>query len=414
MRGRVYIPIIIILLLTACLFAQKKITDFRLAPASALDVKILFGLNSSANLHDEGNHYLLGGSAELEAEGKIESEEQILTADFDLHYAPFAAYTNYADTSYEDESRWRSYLYLREKIQTFFYLNKTNVFISASGNGKLQWQHYEEDDGEHSDVSGKYSLSGDIGFGRLRDGTASWRALEIERILLQEKVINEPLSHDAVLALAQAINRKWMYSLRHDRPAKYYYQEMESILNTYGVLDIPIYVWFKLKEIIDQRIEPREFGLRMSLGVQASGEVYHWYWDYPGDSAAGNRGEHGARPRLVLTSAYPLSYRWQFDENLEIFYNNGLSFGFSTIFTYLVHYNLSVKLYHHFDYKYHPEADFYDDTEKRIMQDIRAIVYYYIEDRFSISWHTKLVRYWNDERTETSFSTGLQFGYDLF
>lgn len=402
------------MLLTTCVFAQKKITDFRLAPASALDVDILFGLNSGAELADEGKRYVLGGVAGLEAEGRIENEEQILTADFDLSYGPIAMYTDHADTSYEDESRWQSYLYLREKIQTFFYLNKTNFFISASGNGRLRWHYYEYDDGEYSDVSGKYSLSGDIGIGRLRDGTASWRALEIENLLLQEKVIHGQLSHEAVLALARVINQKWMYNLHHDRPTKYYYEEMERILNTYGVTNIPVYVWFKLKEIIDHRIEPREFGFRMSLGVQASGEVYHWYQDFPGDSSAGNRGEHGARPRLVLTSAYPLSYRWQFDENLELFYDDGLSFSFSTIFSYVVHYNLLVKLRHRFDYKYHPDVDSYEDIEKRIKQEIRAVVYYYLEDRLSLSWHTDLVRYWNDERTDSRLYTGLQFGYDLF
>ncbi len=404
-----------LLLLIILLPAQKKITDFRLAPASALDMNISFGLGSSGDIYDNIMSYALRGDAGLRATGKMESEERTLTGDFNLRYEASIFNTDYSDTTIDDYDVRQTYLDLYEKFDSHFYLSRTSFFIAASGNGRIWWHYLENDDRESNEVQGYYGLSGDIGFGRIRDGTASWRALEIERILLAEEVIREPLSHTAILELAQVINQQLMYRMRYDRYTKYYYHDIENVLREYGASDIPIYIWFKIKEIIDERVEPREFGIIASAGLQLHGNAYHRYMDYPDDHSTDNAGEHKARPKLTITSAYPLSFRWQFHEDLELFYDdNGISFGFSNFFSYRVNYRLAIKLGQQLNYNYYQLPPLHNNTDTRLSQLVTAQLHYYIEDRLRITWSNSFLHNWKyeNEKRDAWYST-LNLSYDL-
>jgi len=69
-----------------------------------------------------------------------------------------------------------------------------------------------------------------LGVGRIRDAWPLLKARRISDILVAEGVIDRGLSDDELLDLSQFISRAWRLFALHDRPARFYYDSLETRL----------------------------------------------------------------------------------------------------------------------------------------------------------------------------------------
>ncbi len=353
-------------------------------------------------------------------EGKMESEETIFLGA--LHFSSALQHWNYDydDTTRNDHKYWETALHLAEKIQGLFYINKSNFFLSAYGNGLVSWRHHHlyEDDSIYKDyIDGAYTLASEIGFGRLRDGTASWKAMEIERVLIAEELIDEPFSKDFILSVAQIINQEWNFRIRYERFSKYYYEEINKVLKANGVVEIPAYVWFRLKEIVELEVQPREFGLQMSGGLAADGSAYYTYF-YDNDTViTQSHGYHPTKIKITFNSAYPLTYRLQYNERLDIFfdiaYGQDISFNSMIDLSYRVSDKLDISLENSLNYYTYQKSDIEQNGEKILTQRVSLSFMYYIENRVRITLRNLFQHEWKYYPSQKNiFSAGLSLTYD--
>lgn len=373
---------ILLLFFTTISFSQK-ITDFRLTPTAGYDMDIGLGFYGGEASGPEYKSQSISGTASLNFDGRLESETKVLSGNLYFSYSPAMDKIKYTDTiNRQHENLKSSNLWLSEKMSADFYINKSSIFWLMAGNGRLVWQSYNLDSNYNHVVYGDYDAIGGIGLGRLRDGTASYKAMEIVDILIREKVIEKKLKSDEILGLAQLLNQKWNFQLRYQRYEKFYYKEIEDYLKSIGIYRIPAYVWFKIKEVIDEDITPREFGLKLSGGFGLTGYGYASYSITDGDTLSELRGDPLVHFKTSLRLAYPLTYRFQLKEMMDLtITEKSPSFSSSLSLIYLIYPKFVADI--SFDWQ-----DYLDQLKQKRIKNhiIKFTLNYYLEDRTSIGW----------------------------
>ncbi|MEO0142451.1 MAG: hypothetical protein ABIL70_03225 [candidate division WOR-3 bacterium] len=325
----------------------------------------------------------LSGNTSLDFDGRMESEPRVFEGKLSFFYSPFLDNIKWTDTvNHRDEKLKGASLWLVEALSGDFYINNSNLFWLISGNGSVDWNYYNIDSNYSHDVYGNFDATGGIGLGRLRDGTASYKAMEIVDILIREKVIEKKLKSDEILGLAQLLNQKWNFQLRYQRYEKFYYKEIEDYLKSIGIYRIPAYVWFKIKEVIDEDITPREFGLKLSGGFGLTGYGYASYSITDGDTLSELRGDPLVHFKTSLRLAYPLTYRFQLKEMMDLtITEKSPSFSSSLSLIYLIYPKFVADI--SYDWQ-----DYLDQLKQKRIKNhiIKFTLNYYLEDRTSIGW----------------------------
>ncbi len=111
-----------------------------------------------------------------------------------------------------------------------------------------------------------------FGVGRIRDAWPLLKARRISDILVAEGVIDRGMSDDELLDLSQFISRAWRLFALHDRPARFYYDSLETRLRQRGTIaaGLPAHVLMRLDENLYAGTYRREFGVRFHVDGTAS------------------------------------------------------------------------------------------------------------------------------------------------
>lgn len=105
--------------------AQYRISDFRLAPTTAVDMDLFIDLNSSATDETYFKVYGISGNIGIDLDGRLESEEQVLYGNLFFSYAPYLFKRWSKDTIYNDDiDEYFSHLSFSEEINSSFYINR--------------------------------------------------------------------------------------------------------------------------------------------------------------------------------------------------------------------------------------------------------------------------------------------------
>lgn len=396
-------------------FAEYRITDFRLPQSSAMDFDIFGGLNSSyRNDYNNITRYTAEGRLGLVFYGFSGTEEKDLYGALRFEFNPqIYKYSNH-DSSFKDLS---SDIDLYEMLSSYVYINKTNFFGAPAGEGDFLWSYDSYGPNWYSHyLFGSYNTNFLIGYGRMRDGTDAWRAMEIEKILISEGLISTSLSSNEIMELAQTINREREYSIRFDRAEKHYYRAIETTLQSLGVDHVPAYVWFKIRELLEEDVTPRRFGMQLGMGPHAEGYSSYSYDSEDGTSNSSSMGN----PRIDLmgsiNSAYPLTHRLQFSEAADLYWGeNGILYDLYTGFAYLIAIKLEIELAT--DLKRYVTSN--NPTVRELQQAADFNIMYYLEDNMTIGFHNHFYHYWDRDAIyvdspRNGLSTGIHFSYDVW
>jgi hypothetical protein len=157
-----------------------------------------------------------------------------------------------------------------------------HLFIEGSGNSSYQERRDNHEDIQMSGTTknslfNKYnqwnaSVSGGLGYGKMRDGTPVFVVIRILNKLEEDSLITRPLLKNEILSLVNILAKKIEYTYSQDRYVKFLMEDVFSELQKLGVLknNITAYSVLKSVEVLSENIEPRLFGWRGRLGVQRS------------------------------------------------------------------------------------------------------------------------------------------------
>lgn len=395
--------LLIVFLATAVTSAERSITDFRVPPSSAFYAQI--GLLGGIDKWSKSDQYLTGllGGFDFNLQGLNENDDKALYGGLSLSFNPSYYRDEENDTV---ENRFYSWTGLRQDLLALTYINTTNWFTGLQVDGKIDWRYtqYTEKKYDHY-ITGDFNGGFEFGYGRLRDGTNLWKALEIERILKEEEIIENDLGSDELLAIAQTINQLQKFVLSHERYEKFYYQEMENQFQELGIDWVPAFVWFKIKEVIDFDIVPRRFGYRVGFGPYIEGNGSYTYYQYETYSRDVKYGRSFIFGQLSFNSAYPLTSRLQFDQGGMLRANDkGVDAQISVDLDYRVSLRIDFGLTNSFEYK-SPKINF---DNKFIFHAHELSFRYYLEDDMYFRSWCGYHRFWDDESMQ--FNPGLSAG----
>jgi hypothetical protein len=392
--------------------AERSITDFRVPPSSALDVDIAGGLSGGDRQFRFYNHQFLRGNFELDMEGFTENDNKDLYSDLSFSLDPCFRKENFKnDTTL---NHFELYTFLGENLRSLSYINASDFFGSLSGTGEIWWSYTRYNDINYNhDIFGDFSAGFEFGYGRLRDGTNLWKALEIERILKAEDVITDDLPSEDILVIAQTVNQMQKFQINHDRSEKYFYGELENQFQALGIDRIPAYVWFKVKEIIDCEIVPRRFGYRAAVGPYVSGNGQYFYDQTDSIKSNIGHGESSIFGRFSLSSAYPITSRLQYGQDGHFDLNEkGIDTGISVYLDYRVSLHIALDLTNSFGYT----SPRFNMGEKNINHSHNLSFSYYLEDNMLFRCSVGYNRQWDADfgSFNHEISTGISFSYDVW
>ena len=208
----------------------------------------------------------------------------------------------------------------------------------AEGSGAYSFMQYiENSNTTYSDGSYSYdstyfknnswsaSVSGGIGYGKLRDGSSVFAVLRILDKLTEDSVLVRLLTKDEVLQIVNIFARKAEYSFTQERYIKYFMEEIFGQLHKIGVLKenaATAYSVLRAIEVLSEQIEPRLFGWRARLGVQRTFT------------------EEASAVSGIYPQTYTSSYLWYFRDYVSL----AVDYGYPLTLNFQVNSSLSVEI----------------------------------------------------------------------
>jgi len=393
--------------------AERSITDFRVPPSSALDVDITGGISGSDKQYRDRTSRFLRGMFELAMYGFTENDNKSLYSDLSLSLEPLIGKGKYIYV--DDTSRYFNIQTgFTQNLLSLSYINTSDFFGSLSGSGNIYWDYtrYNERNNSHY-IDGDFSAGFEFGYGRLRDGTNLWRALEIERILKEEDLVTDDLSSEDILAIAQTVNQLQKFAINHERYEKFFYEELENQFQALGIDRIPAYVWFKIKDIIEYWISPRRFGYRAGVGPYVSGDGQYYYDQ--ADSSTRNIGFGNSLifGRFSFNSAYPITSRLQYGQGGRFDLNEkGVDVNLNVDLDYRISLHIDFGLSNNIGYT----GSQFNNGHGHFGHTHELTFSYYLEDNMAFYCFVRYNRQW-DATTDAlnhNFYTGISFSYDVW
>ncbi|MGE5402661.1 MAG: hypothetical protein ACM3S2_19870 [Ignavibacteriales bacterium] len=211
------------------------------------------------------------------------------------------------------DAAYRNY-FLHDNI---YYISRFNSQVTLGDNYVSQSPN--QDKQYTGTKSQEYLFSLGIGWGKYRNVTPVVSAIRFQERLKQLNLLNNNLSDKTIEDLAEHFSKQNYYSQVHDRPDKYFWQEIEKILVNDNVLPISSlnqYANSYLREIPFELRFLRNEGLITEIDLQLDyvNQYYsHVNYFYP-------------EAFYVLANAY-LEYSHQMDLNSQISFGLSLSGG---------------------------------------------------------------------------------------
>ena len=154
-------------------------------------------------------------------------------------------------------------------------------------------------------------------FGRLRDATPVLQALLIGEALADEKLLADPMSKDAVQALAKALASGSQVNYSHDanHGTKFYYAELERVLVATGCITgrLPARVWLRIREIVGHQplLDDRSWltGAKLSVRGGVSASLQRSYYDREGQRGADTNAYADLSGVATFEFGYPFTTR---------------------------------------------------------------------------------------------------------
>jgi hypothetical protein len=405
--------LLIVFLAAAVTSAERSITDFRVPPSSALDVDITGGISGSDKQSRHQTSRFLKGMFELAMYGFAENDNKSLYSDLSFSLDPRIGKEKYI---YNDDTlRYiKIQTDLTQHLVSLSYINTSDFFGSLSGSGNIYWDYtrYNENNYQH-DINGDFSAGFEFGYGRLRDGTNLWRALEIERILKEEDLVTDDLPSEDILAIAQTVNQLQKFAINHERYEKFFYGELENQFQALGIDRIPAYAWFKIKEIVEYWIFPRRFGYRAGVGPYISGDGQYYYDQTDSSTSNIGFGNSSIFGRFSFNSAYPITSRLQYGQGGRFDLNEkGVDVKLNVDLDYRVSLHIDLGLTNSIGYtspQINNGHEYFGHTHELSFS-------YYLEDNMAFHSFINYNRQWDGtiQALNHNFYTGISFSYDVW
>jgi hypothetical protein len=171
-------------------------------------------------------------------------------------------------------------------------------------------------------------------FGRIREARTVILALRIGEILKENGFLEHELSDSDVQELAQLLSRDKEFALKWERPYKYFYQALESLMVRREIISerLPGLVWFRIKDEIESPnfsifipnpYERNKVGIGVGarpVGVKLSirGGIYYIKWDshkaFTDSVFDYNNTQKIPELEVGLVSGYPFNTKLQFNQ----------------------------------------------------------------------------------------------------
>lgn len=190
------------------------------------------------------------------------------------------------------------------------YIGRTPFFAAISDTLNSGFWYDSYDNGDISYTATTKGVYGSLffgpGIGRIRNVTSvihAWQFLdEIGKA-----------NHDNVETLAGLLARKYTYSLKYSRYEKYFYQDLEKLLQEKGIVsELSTYDLMRLREIVATMQPGRLSGVRLWSGVGGNGEIT----SRVGTDTSFLRTYLDKGIQINLEAGYPLTRRWQLSGKL--------------------------------------------------------------------------------------------------
>jgi hypothetical protein len=254
-------------------------------------------LEITANVTGQANHQSSDGSQSYVTSIPLmysALSSQVYT-NYNVEIAPAILYSNYIipDT-------WHWFAEGSGNYSFNQYINNSNTTYSDGS--------YSYDSTYFKNNSWSASVSGGIGYGKLRDGSSVFAVLRILDKLTEDSMLIRPLTRDEVLRIVDIFARRVEYTYTQDRFVKYFMEDVFGQLQKMGVLKenaATAYSVLRAVEVLSEQIAPRLFGWRARLGVQRS-------------FTEGVSGASGMYPQN-----YTSSYLWYFRDYVSLAFDYG-------------------------------------------------------------------------------------------
>ncbi len=206
------------------------------------------------------------------------------------------------------------------ELEALGYEPGTDLFIRAALDGGLVLKRDRKSNGYRLDIQ-KSSAHGEVGlgWGRIRDAWPLRKAVYIAQVLSEENILDRDLTDSELLDIAAFLSRSWKLFLAHQRPARFYYDSLSSLLARTGATrgPLPARAIMRLDEDLYVGSFERRSGWRVSVSTGFEGDLYCRQETEEDSSWSRMESEFGFRPVAWLEYARPVGTRWVFEGALR-------------------------------------------------------------------------------------------------
>ncbi|MBN1301867.1 MAG: hypothetical protein JW995_11690 [Melioribacteraceae bacterium] len=311
------------------------------------------------------------------------------------------------------------------------YINNSDWFYSADVYSRISLnkterfssRNYEEENIFIQNDVQQYDVTFGFGYGKMRNVTPLVQAARLQNRLMVLNKLNKPFDNETMIALAQQLSKSSAYNNVYDRPEKYFWNDIESTLNSHGISlsTLNQYAASYLREVENEIRFMRYEGFMINplLGLEYRKSRYYYG---PGDEDA----QEGSLLLFGFAFDYctQLNLYSQFRNNLVVkggsFMNNHPEYKQehnlinTTTYAYEVTDRFILEVENEFMYKIINYTESGSETENSFV----ISAYYFWEDYITSSlqyrWlHTKFEKHPDrtDDFTVNNHSLYLEFSY---
>ena len=308
------------------------------------------------------------------------------------------------------------------------YISPNDIFYSLGSNISVTMEDNKDElsggmtrNTYNGNKQQNYSFSAGLGIGKRRNVTPVVSAIRFQERLKQVNMLDGDLSDKTIEDLAQKFYKQTYYSAIHDRPDKYFWQDIEKTLSNDGVTlkDLNMYADAYLRESVN---EVRFLRSEAFIGgVNLRGEYQNYY------SASTGNGFTIDEQFLALGEAY-FTYSHQLNLNSQINLGMTISGGPNIIKhqnerqEYLLsanigyNYEITDRLVASSNNLFNLDFLNYDKQEKILSNMLGLSLRYFIEDNLSLNanyqWNYQVNKpNYYENNTNNNHSINLGFTY---
>lgn len=243
-------------------------------------------------------------------------------------------YERYSDTllsiNKENSATKRTYITIEFGYAQYFKPDKWFFSVDVAGDHRFyETDSDREDIYPNSYVKKRYygkenswsaSITGGIGYGKIRDGSVVFLITRVIDKFQEEGILKRSLTNEELLRLVEIVSKRMEYAFSHERYLKYFMEDFFQEIQKMDVLkdNVPsAYTVMRTIEALWETAEPRRFGWLIKLGIQRS---FYENIDFSSIYSLSNSYQWNTADFLKLDCeyAYPFSLNLQFNTSLNM------------------------------------------------------------------------------------------------